>query len=100
MMTTLKLIIYAVILLIVVVLGMTFGFRNDAAVTVDLLFTDVSTLGIGVWILLSFVVGSLFGWLVSLPGTIGLKVSSKQRQRKIDRQRDELSRLKGEPSEG
>jgi len=99
-MAALKLFIYIVILLVIVALGMLFGFRNDTAVTVDLLFTDVSTMGIGVWILLSFVIGSLFGWLVSLPSTIGLKVSSKHHQRKIVRQRDELRRLKGEPSEG
>lgn len=100
MMTALKLICYLVLLIVIIVPAMMFCLRNDTVVTVDFLLTQISVFSVGVWILLSFVIGCVFGLLMTMPSTIRLKLSGKHRQKKIDHQRDELLRLKGEPAEG
>jgi len=99
-MTVLKRFCYLILLIIIIIPGMMFCLRNDTTVTVDFLFAETSIFSVGVWILLSFIVGCIFGLLMTLPSTIGLRLSGRNRQKKLDHQQNELLRLKGEPAEG
>lgn len=96
----LKLIVYSVIVLLVIVMGLIFGFRNETEIAVDFIFAHSPAVSIGFWILLSFLLGSIVGWVIGFPGNLALKLANKNLNRKLKRQENELSRLKGETVKG
>jgi len=88
------------VVLVIVVFGLIFGFHNSEVITVDFLIFKFSSMGIGFWILVSFMLGAISGWLISLPKGLFLKVSNQRHQIKVKSQAAELSRLKGLPLKG
>jgi len=99
-MAFLKLVLSLLIVCVVVTVGLIFSFRNDAPVSIDFLLFQFSSMGLGFWVLLSFIVGIILGWLISLPKGLVLKFSNQHQQKKLDRQSHELSRLKGASVKG
>lgn len=99
-MAKLKLIFDLLLLILVFVVAVAFIYRNGETVTVDLLFTRISALHLGWWLLLSFALGGLLGLFARLPSTLGLKMRRRYDERKIQRQEEELNRLRREPAKG
>ena len=99
-MKMLKFFVSAMVVLVIVVFGLIFGFHNNEAITVDFLVFKSSSMGIGFWMLLSLLLGAILGWLISLPKVIFLKISNQRQQLKVNNQEAELSRLKGLPLKG
>lgn len=88
--------LYLIVILVIVAIALVFCFRNTSSVPVDFLLFQSASLSIGFWVLASFLVGSLLGWLMAVPGWFGLKIQSKRRGQQLQTKQKELVRLKGE----
>jgi len=96
----LKFVLYAVIVLVVALLGFIFSSRNETEVALDLFLIQPISLGVGLWVLSSFIIGCVVAWLISWPSHVALKIKNKNQSRKLKNQQDEILRLKGEPAKG
>jgi len=96
----LKFALYAVIVLVVALLGSIFASRNETEIALDLFLIQPISLGVGLWVLLSFSIGCFVAWLISWPSHVALKIKNKNQSRKLKNQQEELLRLKGEPAKG
>jgi len=94
-MAFLKLGLSVLLVVLFIVIGMLFIFHNSAPVSVSFYVIQISSIGIGWWIFLSLILGILLGWLSVLPVGVLQKLSIKNKQRKLESQATELSRLKG-----
>ncbi len=99
-MAKLKLLFDILLMITVFVLAVAFIYRNGELVTVDLLVTKISSLHLGWWLLLSFSLGGLLGLFARLPSTLSLKMKLRYDERKLQRQEEELNRLRREPAKG
>lgn len=95
-MAAVRYILYLLFLLLVAVAALMFSFRNKDLVSIDFFFFQSGSMSLGFWVIASFLVGSLLGWLVMLPAWLELKVSNKQRSRQLKSKDNELLRLKGD----
>jgi uncharacterized integral membrane protein len=93
-MAKLKLVLSCLLVVAIVAVGFIFFFRNDTPISVNFIVFSSSSLGVGFWILSSFVLGVLLGWLIGLPRELLLKATNKKNLRKLRNQETELSRLK------
>ena len=93
-MARLKQLLSLLFLVFAVLATLVFYFRNDAVVPVDLFLFEVSGLGVGFWILASFVIGALVGILVSWPVEWFWKISKKSKDKKLQEATTELARMK------
>ena len=96
----LKFALYAVIVLVVALLGFIFASRNETEVALDLFLIQPVSFGVGLWVLSSFIIGCVVAWLISWPSHVALKIKNKNQSRKLKNQQDEILRLKGEPAKG
>ena len=99
-MAKLKLLFELVLLLAVFLLALVFIYRNGETVTVDLLAFKVSSLHLGWWLILAFILGGLLGLFARLPALLGARLRHENQARKIKRQEEEIKRLRGEPAKG
>jgi len=99
-MAFLKLGVSVLLIILFVIIGMLFVFHNSAPVSVDFFVIQISSIGVGWWISLSLILGILLGWLSVLPVGVLQKLSIKNKQRKLESQATELSRLKGVSMKG
>lgn len=95
-MAAVRFIFYSFLFLVIVGSALLFIFRNADVVTVDFILFQSSSLSLGFWILVSFLIGSALGWIIALPGWFGLKVLSRRRSKQLQSKQEELLRLKGE----
>jgi len=96
----LKFTLYAVFILVVAIIGFIFSSRNETEIAIDLFFGQPVSLGGGLWVLLSFIIGCSVAWLISWPSHVASKIINKKQGRKLKSQQEEILRLKGESVKG
>ncbi|MFT5717039.1 MAG: putative membrane protein [Oleiphilaceae bacterium] len=96
----LKFILYAVFILVIVIIGVMFSSRNETEIAIDLFFGKPVSLGAGLWVLLSFIIGCSVAWLISWPSYLTSKIINKKQRRKLKSQQEEILRLKGDSPKG
>lgn len=96
----LKFTLYAVFILLIVILGFIFSSRNETEVAIDLFFGQPISLGGGLWVLLSFIIGCMLAWLISWPSHVASKMINKKQARKLKSQQEEILQLKGDTAKG
>lgn len=95
-MSKIKLILKLLIVVLILLAGIAFLYRNPALITVDFFAYKFSEVPAGIAILLSFVLGGLIGVLVRLPGGIWKSSQLKRKQRKLEKTEQALALLKNE----
>ncbi|GEM_PF-1939004 len=95
-MAKVKLFLQALIVILILLAGVAFLYRNPALISVDFFAYRLSDVPLGVALLLSFVIGGLIGVLVRLPGGIWQTSQLKRKERKLDKTEHELALLKNE----
>lgn len=95
-MAAVKYLLYLTLLIVFVAVVLIFCWRNEAAVSIDFVLFQGPSLGVGVWIVASFLFGSVLGWFAALPQWLGLKLVNKQRTKQLESKQKELVRLKGD----
>jgi uncharacterized membrane protein YciS (DUF1049 family) len=96
----LKFTLYAVFILVIAIIGFIFSSRNEAEIAIDFFLGQPISLGGGMWVLLSFIVGCVVAWLIILPSHVASKIMNKKQSRKLKSQQEEILRLKGESTKG
>lgn len=97
-MAKLKLLLLVCLTLCVLLISLAFIMRNDGAIAVDFFFFQLDQISVGIWILLSFVLGGLLGIVVRLPGAIWSASRYKAQNQKLARQSKRLKQLEQEPA--
>lgn len=81
-MAMLKFCFYLLVMLVFIVTGLVFCFRNQSLVSVDFLFYQSAPLSIGFWVLSALIMGVVLGILLAYPQKIfqnlRIKYLSKQ----------------------
>mgnify|MGYP000707634883 CR=1 FL=1 len=96
----LKFLLYALFILIVIFFGIVFLSRNEAEIALDLFIAEPISLSIGLWVLISFIIGCLLAWAISWPAHLATKVMNKQQRRKLKNLQEEIVQLKGDVTKG
>jgi uncharacterized integral membrane protein len=81
-MAIIKFVFYIAVLLTFIVLGLSFTFRNQIPISVDLLIIESNQFTSGFWILGSLLAGVILGLFLALPGRLSqaLKIRSLSKQ--------------------
>lgn len=93
-MARLKNLLSLLFIVVVILCALIFYFRNDTAVPVDLFIIELDGLGVGGWILASFIVGTTVGVLLSWPLEWFWKASRKSKDKSLQKANTELARIK------
>lgn len=96
----LKFILYAVFVFLIVIIAIIFSSRNETEVAVDLLLSQPISLGVGLWVLISFIAGSFVMWIITWPSHLASQIINKKQSRKLKAQQEEIVQLKGESAKG
>lgn len=69
-MALLKTLLYVLVMLVFIVFGLVFSFRNNSDISVDLLFYQTTQFTVGFWLISSLLTGVLIGFLLFLPANL------------------------------
>jgi uncharacterized integral membrane protein len=96
----LKFTLYTVFILFIAIIGFIFSSRNETEIAIDLFLGQPISLGGGLWVLLSFIIGCMLAWFISWPSYMASKMMNKKQSKKLKSQQEEILRLKGESAKG
>ena len=99
-MAKLKFLFDLILVIFFLLIGLAFAFRNDAVVPLDFIVYRIDSMHLGFLVTLSFCLGGVLGLLVRLPGMFKMRLTQRHHQRKLERQENEILRLKGESVKG
>ncbi len=99
-MAMLKSLFYLLLMLVFIVAGLIFSFRNHTQVSVDLLFFQSSDFSIGFWLLVSFVVGAVLGIILIVPNNLVNKLKVHQLSKKVTKNKLSQSLIQVESNKG
>lgn len=88
------------VMLVCIVVGLLFSFRNNSLINVDLLFFQSSGFSIGFWLLVFLMVGVVLGMALVLPNRLAQRFKIHQLTKKLTNDKQSQARLKAEPSKG
>lgn len=74
--------------------GAGFSLNNQMAVSLNFLVFETQPHGVAVWIIMSFVIGALFGLLIALMATFRTSVSRRHLKKKLERTEQALEKSK------
>ena len=98
-MTKVKRWIGLVMLLICVLVGIWIVQDNPLEVPVTLFGFHQRQLPLGIWLLASFLAGSVLSYVVSLPSALGQRAQVRRLQRQLGLAEAEIKKLESKPSE-
>ena len=87
------------ILLICVLIGIWVVQDNPLEVPVTLFGFSLPQLPLGIWLLASFLAGSVLSYIVSLPSALGQRAQVRRLQRQLGLAEAEIKKLESKPSE-
>lgn len=87
-------------MLIVIVTGLVFSFRNQAVVSVDFLFYQFPSFSIGFWILSTLIVGVLLGIFLSYPKKLFQSIRIKRLSKKMSNDQSLSPKVKTDSAKG
>jgi uncharacterized integral membrane protein len=82
-MATLKTLLWIGFILFIVAISILFSLQNSTPIAVDLLITPMPPLPVSLWILISFVLGALFGLLASALALLKVRSTNHLLRRKL-----------------
>ncbi|MCI0508487.1 putative membrane protein [Chromohalobacter marismortui] len=87
-------VVLAIILLVVLLLGILFAVNNQQAIPLDLIWIELPSASLALWLLLSLACGMLLGMLAMTGIYLRLRTLLTRAQRHNQQQRKELDRLR------
>lgn len=97
-MAKLKYLLLFVICLVILLASLAFIMKNDSPVVVDFFVFRFSDISIGIWLMMSFILGGFLGLVVRVPGAVWSSARFRVQSRKLAKQSEQLKRLEQEPS--
>ncbi|GGC78841.1 LapA family protein [Marinobacter halophilus] len=95
-MAGLQKILIIVLVLALILLALVFSLNNQMAVSLNFLLFETQPHGVAVWIIMSFVIGALFGVLIALLATFRTSVSRRHLKKKLERTEQALEKTKAQ----
>jgi uncharacterized membrane protein YciS (DUF1049 family) len=99
-MAMLKFLFYLLVMLVFIVVGLIFTFRNHSLISVDLLFLQSSNFSIGFWLIISLIIGVVLGMALVLPNRLIQKIKIYQLSKKLSNENQSQARVKVESNKG
>ena len=96
----LKFLFYLVLMLVFIITGLVFSFRNSSFIDVDLLLIQSSSFSVGFWLLASLLVGFILGVVSSFPKRLFQNIKIHQLSKKNTENKIPLTRVKPEANKG
>ncbi|KPQ28341.1 MAG: putative membrane protein [Marinobacter excellens HL-55] len=91
-MAGLQKILITLLVLALILLALVFSLNNQMAVSLNFLVFETQPHGVAVWIIMSFVIGALFGLLIALMATFRTSVSRRHLKKKLERTEQALEK--------
>lgn len=85
-------ILILLIVLLVIVITLIFSMNNQMSVSLNFLLFETQARGVAVWIILSFVAGTVLGILITLFTTFRISVSRRNLRKRLERAEQELDK--------
>jgi len=95
-MAGLQKIVITVLVLLLIMLALVFSLNNQMAVSLNFLLFETQPHGVAVWIIMSFVIGTLIGVLITMLATFRTSVSRRNLQKRLDRAEHALEKSRAE----
>lgn len=93
-MAGLQKILITLLVLALILLALVFSLNNQMAVSLNFLVFETQPHGVAVWIIMSFVIGALFGLFIALMATFRTSVSRRHLKKKLERTEQALEKSK------
>ncbi|WP_106478336.1 lipopolysaccharide assembly protein LapA domain-containing protein [Phytohalomonas tamaricis] len=90
----LKGVLLAIVTLVVLLLGILFAIRNQQAVPLDVIWTELPSASLALWLLLALIIGVVLGMLAMSGLYLRLRTSLMRAHKDVRQQRKELDRLR------
>ena len=95
-MAGLQKILIVLLVLILVLLALVFSLNNQMAVSLNFLLFETQPHGVAVWVIMAFVIGALFGVLMTLLATFKTAVSRRSLKKRLDRAEQALEKSRAQ----
>ncbi|KAA1173797.1 LapA family protein [Marinobacter salinexigens] len=95
-MAGLQKVVIILLVLVLILLALVFSLNNQMAVSLNFLLFETQPHGVAVWIIMSFVIGSLFGVLMTMLATVRGSVSRRALQKRLDRAEQALEKSRAQ----
>tara|TARA_R110001592_G_scaffold175466_3_gene414655 strand:+ start:1184 stop:1450 length:267 start_codon:yes stop_codon:yes gene_type:complete len=87
-------------MLVFIISGLVFSFRNNSLINVDLLFIQSSAFSVGFWLLSTLLIGFILGMLSTLPKRFFQNIKIHQLSKKNMENKIPSTRVKHESNKG
>ena len=87
-------------MLVFIVMGLVFSFRNQSLVSVDFLLYQSAPLSVGFWVLSALIVGVILGILLAYPKKLFQSIRIKYLSKQVSKSEALTPQLKTDPSKG
>jgi len=95
-MAGLQKILIVLLVLVLVLVALVFSLNNQTAVSLNLLLFETQPHGVALWIVMAFVIGALFGILMTFVATFRSAVSRRALRKRLDRAERALEKSRAE----
>lgn len=95
-MAGLQKILIVLLVLFLVLLALVFSLNNQMAVSLNFLIFETQPHGVAVWIIMSFVIGTLIGILITMLATFRTSVSRRNLEKRLARTEQALEKSRAE----
>ncbi|MDY6814926.1 MAG: LapA family protein [Pseudomonadota bacterium] len=95
-MAGLQKILIILLVLVLILLALVFSLNNQMAVSLNFLLFETRPHGVAVWIIMAFVIGALFGVLMTLLATVRTSVSRRTLKKRLDRAEQALEKSRAQ----
>jgi uncharacterized integral membrane protein len=99
-MAMLKFLFYLFVMLVFILAGLVFSFRNHSMIDVDLLFFQSSNLSVGFWLLSTLIIGFILGVISAFPKRLFQNIKIHKLSQIISGKDLPLTRVKHESNKG
>ena len=82
--------------LFLILVALVFSLNNQMAVSLNFLLFETRPHGVGVWIILSFVIGAVLGVVITLLATFRTSLSRRNLEKKLARTEQALEKSRAE----
>lgn len=89
-------ILIILLVLVLILLALVFSLNNQMAVSLNFLLFETQPQGVAVWIIMAFVIGALFGVLMTMLATVRTSVSRRTLKKRLDRAEQALEKSRAE----
>lgn len=95
-MAGLQKILIIILVLALILLALVFSLNNQMAVSLNFLLFETPPHGVAVWIIMSFVIGALFGVLIALMAAFRTSVSRRHLKKKLEHAEQALAKSRAQ----